>query len=1451
MSEPNSQGQDDRTHQLRNRAVPRDVDHQPRRRNRSMPPPQDRQANPNLDENNQNSPNQQVDQEQQGETDVMNQVDERQDLMNRLADMMRTLQTSIEAESEQRQRQPEVRREINDLSQRFESISKTSSSAPRPSQSNSSPFTSFTSNDERLRSKVDTILGIPSLSSENADTDKKIKERLNIKPTQGYENVPELDDELTSFQSWLQKVNTWRVASGLNTLHKIPPHSRSVEVSPYINRKNTIYYQLLLAKVNKYLHATLESEARNDGVEAFNKIVLDFEMRAEDYATSYRNKLNALPAIKDIGDPVQMLEVIMQKIKMQEELNAVLPSQHVNYQASSAEIFYHLETSTIPEVRNWALTQKGLKARCTTDARTAMVALRNHLNLENTKPSKKMKGNQFATETVCNKCKKKGHIAKDCRSHLECTICAYKGHTADKCFHRRKSVEEQKKIREQHLKKMEAMKKVNATTTKIITSSSSSTTSSSIDDEMPEIIFGTNASASNSQAATVTWRIDSGATYHSTGDKNIVFNLNDTDLTLRGFRSDDEGIKALGVGTTYIGEYPIQDVYLFEETDMNLFSTARAKEAGWKVDLMNEKLTTPDGKELNIDSSSGTPHVMINAVTVIGKDNSNLWHDRLNHANNDIIKHTEKQVEGMHVKGDTHPKDCKCCFIGKNKRKKSSRKVKTTSESPPPFSKLQIDYSGPYKTRMLPDNTNMIAVCIDEGSEYAKISRYNGKSGANSIDALEKYLVDIGQKPEIIQTDSGTEFCNREFTNYLQNMGIKHKVTQPGESNQLGKVEAHIRECYRAARAMLDRAQLPDQYGAYAIEYASYIRNRISNSDKPTPYEKRHEKKPNLKNVKVFGSIAYIRNTQPHLDKFHPRAFPVIFIGLDESDGFKFWNPITKKEIRNRNAWFNEQEPGGLLLSNTWWRAKRQCVTQDTNKSYLNERFIVDPQSHNEAMARDDWNEWIKAEESEIENLTNHGTWEIVDSLPGGIKPIKTRWQYKTKFNSDNTISKRKARICAKGFMQKYGVDFFKTYAPTPFLTTFRLVMILAVINGLVISSGDVSGAFLYANVDEEIYIQLPDGKHARLIKSIYGLKQAAYNWREECDNTLIKDAGLIRTNHDKCLYFKHNSSKELEALLMMHTDDFLNANKNQSTKDQIINALKMKYDIKDTTDENQYLGMNIFTSAKKNSIGISAYINRLLKDYEMEKCNPVTTPTTQILNPPTDEQFDPIFAQGVPYRSIVGKLAWIANTCRPDIAFVTNMLARAVCKPSEEHYKVAIKTLRYLSGTKFLGQVYTNNSTSLDLEVYADADLAGRNDRYSTAGFIVLLNKQLLSWKSKTIRNIVVSTTEAEISAVQMAAREVQYLRGLINEIIPNGICTPIKIYNDNLIAVKAFNEEITQARTAHLDIKLKHVREMIMNQVIQVEHIRTTENIADMLTKPLNGKSLAKLRNQILQTM
>ena len=53
----------------------------------------------------------------------------------------------------------------------------------------------------------------------------------------------------------------------------------------------------------------------------------------------------------------------------------------------------------------------------------------------------------------------------------------------------------------------------------------------------------------------------------------------------------------------------------------------------------------------------------------------------------------------------------------------------------------------------------------------------------------------------------------------------------------------------------------------------------------------------------------------------------------------------------------------------------------------------------------------------------------------------------------------------------------------------------------------------------------------------------------------------------------------------------------------------------------------------------------------------------------------------------------------------------------------------------------------------------------------------------------------------------------------------------------VKAFNEEITQARTAHLDIKLKHVREMIMNQVIQVEHIRTTENIAD-LTKPLNGK-------------
>jgi hypothetical protein len=103
------------------------------------------------------------------------------------------------------------------------------------------------------------------------------------------------------------------------------------------------------------------------------------------------------------------------------------------------------------------------------------------------------------------------------------------------------------------------------------------------------------------------------------------------------------------------------------------------------------------------------------------------------------------------------------------------------------------------------------------------------------------------------------------------------------------------------------------------------------------------------------------------------------------------------------------------------------------------------------------------------------------------------------KFRPDGTIDKYKARLVAKGYIQKEDEDFFDTYSPVARLTTFRVLLSLAASYGLLVHQMDVKTAFLNGELDEEIYMDQPDGfivkgeeqKVCKLLKSLYGLKRA------------------------------------------------------------------------------------------------------------------------------------------------------------------------------------------------------------------------------------------------------------------------------------------------------------------------------------------------------------------------
>jgi hypothetical protein len=156
------------------------------------------------------------------------------------------------------------------------------------------------------------------------------------------------------------------------------------------------------------------------------------------------------------------------------------------------------------------------------------------------------------------------------------------------------------------------------------------------------------------------------------------------------------------------------------------------------------------------------------------------------------------------------------------------------------------------------------------------------------------------------------------------------------------------------------------------------------------------------------------------------------------------------------------------------------------------------PTTISEAYSSPDADLWKEAVRSEIESIMSNGTWEVVDR-PYGCQHIGCKWIFKKKLRPDGTIERYKARLVAKGYTQKEGEDFFDIYSPIAQLTTIRTLIAVAASYGLIIHQMDVKTTFLNGELDEEVYMDQPEGfiadgqenKVCRLIKSLYGLKQA------------------------------------------------------------------------------------------------------------------------------------------------------------------------------------------------------------------------------------------------------------------------------------------------------------------------------------------------------------------------
>ena len=188
-----------------------------------------------------------------------------------------------------------------------------------------------------------------------------------------------------------------------------------------------------------------------------------------------------------------------------------------------------------------------------------------------------------------------------------------------------------------------------------------------------------------------------------------------------------------------------------------------------------------------------------------------------------------------------------------------------------------------------------------------------------------------------------------------------------------------------------------------------------------------------------------------------------------------------------------------------------ELISVDGNKSF----------TLSEVREMDDWSEYEKAMMLEMDAIIKNNTWEDVYVLPEGRKPVGYVWVFNRKIH-ENPI-RYKARLCAQGFSQTHGFDYFDTYSPVIRQTSIRIIISIAAAEHMHLHQMDVNTAFLNGEIDTEVYMRRPnelggDAPFVKLKKALFGLKQASRIWNNNIDS-FMKELNFKQSIVEPCIY--------------------------------------------------------------------------------------------------------------------------------------------------------------------------------------------------------------------------------------------------------------------------------------------------------------------------------------------
>nr|GEU55784.1 retrovirus-related Pol polyprotein from transposon TNT 1-94 [Tanacetum cinerariifolium] len=364
------------------------------------------------------------------------------------------------------------------------------------------------------------------------------------------------------------------------------------------------------------------------------------------------------------------------------------------------------------------------------------------------------------------------------------------------------------------------------------------------------------------------------------------------------------------------------------------------------------------------------------------------------------------------------------------------------------------------------------------------------------VDDYSKRLVEnqTGMTVKKLRTDNGIEFYNREFDQLCIESGIARHLALIETLQQNGVAE-------RMNKTLMDKSGHPSDYGM----------------------------------LRIFGCVAYPHDKQ---GKLEPRAVKCVLLGYPEGvKGYKLYrlDDELPKIVTSRNVVFNES----VMYKDTL-KDSGAAEEEDTHE----------PLTYQEAVACEDSSKWKAAIKEEMGSLRKNKTWELVDHL-AGQKLVSCEWLFKIKKGIKGVQKPRyKARLVARGFTQRAGIDYNKVFSLIVRHTSIQVILALTACKDYELDQLNVKTTFLHGNLKKVIYMKQPPGyeqgnKVCLLKKSLYGLKQLLTQWYKRFDEYMLNN-GFKHSSYDSCVYYMSNAPSEY-IYLSLYIDDMMIACKSKA----------------------------------------------------------------------------------------------------------------------------------------------------------------------------------------------------------------------------------------------------------------------------------------------------------------